>query len=169
MKNKTIPIIYFFTVLVMTLLQTSFFPQFKLGWVKPDLVLLFVISVGLIRGYKEAVITGALAGLMAGIISWNIWGLYVLAYSLVGFTAGLVPEKVEPDNLIIPLLSGLSGSLQFSLIFALLGPSLELFYPEGIDFYKSLIFAGWNGFLAVPVFLVCRYVLVTSDATWSLR
>lgn len=169
MRKKITPVIYFFTVAAMLIAQMSFFPQLKIGWVKPDLVLLFVISVGLLKGYREGAVTGALAGLMAGVLSWNIWGLYSLVYSLAGFISGLVPEKVEPDNFIIPLISGAAGSVLFSLIFALLGPSLELFYPDSPDFYKSLVFTGWNCIMSIPVFLICRYVLVCSDASWSLR
>lgn len=144
----------------MALLQTSFFPQFVLTTVKPDLILLFVISIGLLKGYREAVVVGIVGGFIVGIISWNIWGFYILAYALVGFGAGLVPEKVEPDNIVIPLVTGVVGSLAYELIFSSLGVLMDLFYFSAEDFYKILFFLIWNAILTLPVFYLCKFVLV---------
>lgn len=144
----------------MALLQTSFFPQFIITAVKPDLILLFVLSVGLLKGYREAVAVGIVSGFIVGIISWNIWGFYILAYALAGFGAGLVPEKVEPDNIVIPLVTGIIGSIAYEIVFSSLGILTDLFYFSGEDFYKILIFLIWNTVLALPVFYLCKYVLV---------
>ena len=160
---------YFLVIVTFALLQSSFFPQFQIMQTRPDLILLFVISIGLLKGSREGAVTGAGAGIIAGIISWNVWGLYFLVYSLAGFFAGFIPEKVEPDIFIVPLLSGLVGSVGMALIFSVLGPSLDLFYPTGDDLIRTLIFTGWNGFFSIPVFWVSRYVLISPDATWSLK
>ncbi len=144
----------------MALLQTSFFPQFVLTTVKPDLILLFVLSVGLLKGYREAVAVGIVGGFVVGIISWNIWGFYILAYALAGFGAGLVPEKVEPDNIFIPLVTGVVGSIAYEIIFSSLGILMDLFYFSAEDFYKILVFLIWNTVLTLPVFYLCKYVLV---------
>ena len=169
MRKRISWVIYAVTVIFMVLLQTSFFPQFILLRVKPDLVLLFVISVGLLKGYREGVIVGALSGILTGLISGNVWGIYVITYCLAGFAAGLVPEKVEPDNFIIPLASGLVGSAGASVLFTLLGQSLELFFPTGDDIYKILIFLGWNAFFCIPVFLLAKYALVAPGIEMDTR
>jgi rod shape-determining protein MreD len=169
MRKRFSTLIFAITMLIMVLLQTSFFPQFAITRVKPDLVLLFVISVGLLRGVKEGVVAGALGSVITGLVSWNVWGLYFLAYTLAGFTAGVITEKVEPDNFIVPLMSGLLGSVGICLIFALLGPSLELFYLTGEDFYRSLFFVGLNSAFSIPVFLVSRYILVPQEVSWTLK
>jgi rod shape-determining protein MreD len=163
MKIRLLWVIYIATIIFLALMQTSFLPQFILCRVKPDLVLLFVISTGLLMGFKEGVYVGAAAGLIVGIISQNIWGMYVLVYCLAGFSAGLLTEKVEPDNFVVPLLFGTAASAGSALVFILLGQWLDLFYPGDTEFYKVLVFLAWNAGFSIPVFLVVKYILIGAD------
>jgi len=144
----------------MALLQTSFFPEFTLTRVKPDLVLLFVISVGLLKGYREGVAVGLVAGFITGVISWNLWGLYMLAYCLAGFAAGMVPEKVDPDNFFIVLISGAVGSLGYAVIFTSIGILFDLYYIVMADIYKLLIFLLWNTIFIIPIFYLSKNILI---------
>lgn len=169
MRKSLTWLIYIITITMMVIFQTSFFPQFVILRVKPDLVLLFALSVGLLKGYREGAIVGAVAGVITGLISGNLWGIYVLVYSLAGFVAGLVPEKVEPDNIFIPLAVEIGGSVGAALVFALIGKTLNLFIPTTGDYYKALIFLGWNAFFSIPVFWLSRYLLVRPSAKMELE
>lgn len=149
---------FIFFTLLFVLLQTSFFPQFLIFRVKPDLVLVLVVSTGFLKGYKEGALAGFLAGIMVGIISANIWGVYTLVYSLAGFVSGVISERVEPDAFIVPSVSISLISLGVSLIFAIIGQSLDIFYPTYSDIYKVPIFIGWNTFFIMPIYNGIRYL-----------
>lgn len=60
---------FFSLLLSSVLLQTSVAPSFAILGVKPDLVLLFVLIVGTVRGFQEAAAAGAIGGLLMDIIS----------------------------------------------------------------------------------------------------
>jgi rod shape-determining protein MreD len=163
MKFRLIWIVYVIVIVFLTLLQTSFLPQFDVCRTKPDLILLFVVSIGLLTGYKEGVFWGAVSGLVTASVFQNIWGVYMLAYCLAGFVSGLVSEKVEPDNFIIPLASGTALSAGSVLIFILSGHYLELFYPSTSELFKILTFLAWNAAFSMPVFLFTKYFLTGAD------
>lgn len=160
MREKLAWPIYFISIVLLALLQTSFFPQFMLTRVKPDLVLLFVISVGLLRGSREGALTGLLAGIISGVVSWTPWGPYILGYSLVGFAAGIIPEKVELDKVILPLISGMVGSLAFTIIFTLLAMLFDFIQYSPADLYKVVLFLIWNAIFCLPMYYTGKFILV---------
>ena len=156
MNNKISCLVTTTLLIFLVLGQTSFLHQFHVLEVKPDLVLLFVVSVGLLKGYREGVLTGGVAGIICGIISGNLWSIYILVYSLTGFAAGLVPEKLEIDNFIIPVISASAASLGTAVLIILIGQWFDLFFPEGTEVYKILTFTAWNALFMIPVFLAAR-------------
>jgi rod shape-determining protein MreD len=163
MRNKLYWLVYLIVIVFLTLIQTSFFPQFIVFEIRPDILLLFVVSSGLLLGYREGAYIGALSGLTAGVISQNIWGLYILIYSLAGFTSGLVSEKVEPDNFIIPAVTGTISSACYALILVLMGHWLEIFSPSSVEILKALTFISWNAAFSIPIFIFTKYFLTGSD------
>jgi rod shape-determining protein MreD len=168
MRKKISWIIYFLTVTTLALLQTSFFPQFRMFFVKPDLLLLFVISVGLIKGYREGVIVGAMAAVLCSLLSWNLLGVYLLGYCLAGFVTGLVPERINADNFIVPLISGLAGTLGFSIIFFVAGSLVEQLYISWSDLYRILVLIFWNGLFSIPVFFVSKFLIIPPGTAINL-
>lgn len=160
MRKRASILIYILVIIVMALLQTSFFPQFILLRIKPDLILLFVISIGLLKGYREGIIVGLIGGIITGIVSWNLWGLYILCYCLAGLAAGTVPERVETDNFLVPLLTAVIGSAGFALVFSAVAILLDIYYPTFADLYKIPVFILWNAIFALPVFFICKNVIV---------
>jgi rod shape-determining protein MreD len=162
-KLKGTWLIYILIIYILVIIETSFFPQFRFFQVKPDLVLLFVVSVALLKGYWEGAVLGIVAGFFMGIISWNLCGIYMLPYALAGFFAGQIKERVEPDNILVPLLSSLGASALFSFIFWFLGSSLEIIKTTPQDFVNSILFILLNILFSLPIFYFVRFVLFSSD------
>jgi rod shape-determining protein MreD len=160
MRRRFFILIYFVTVLLLAILQTSFFPEFVIWKIKPDLVLLFAISAGLLKGYREGTLAGILGGIAVGMVSWNPWGIYILGYSLAGFMAGALTEKIESDNIFVPLISSVIGSVIFSAVFIMVSLIFEFFYIETADLYNLLYFALWNAIFMLPVYHISKYVLI---------
>jgi len=160
MRKRASILIYILVITIMALLQTSFFPQFIILRIKPDLVLLFVISIGLLKGYREGILVGFIGGIITGIVSWNLWGLYILCYCLAGLTAGTIPERIETDNFLVPFLSAIIGSAGFAFVFSGVAILLDIYYPTFADLYKIPVFLIWNAIFALPVFFMCKNVIV---------
>jgi rod shape-determining protein MreD len=168
MRKKISWLIYFLTVTTLALLQTSFFPQFRMFFVKPDLLLLFVISVGLVKGYREGTIVGAMAALVCSLLSWNLLGVYLLGYCLAGFITGLVPERINTDSFIVPLISGVAGTLGFSIIFFITGSIAEELYISWADLYRIVVSIFWSGLFSIPVFVISRFLIIPPGTTMDL-
>ncbi|MCE1246082.1 MAG: rod shape-determining protein MreD [Firmicutes bacterium] len=160
MRRRFSIFIYFVTVAILAVVQTSFFPEFIIWKIKPDLVLLFAISAGLLKGYREGALVGIIGGVMTGLVSWNPWGIYILGYSLAGFIAGALTEKIEPDNIVVPLISSVIGSIIFTVVLVSISLIFEFFNLEITDLYNMLYFAIWNAVFMLPVYFISRYVLI---------
>lgn len=161
MRNRITPVIYIIVIALMIILQTSFFPQFILTKIKPDLVLLFVMSTGLLKGYKEGVYTGILAGFLSGIICGNLWGLYIIGYGLTGFISGVVPEKMETDAFLVPLILGILSSLGFMGVFFVFSIFFDIIPVSITDLQRIPVFLFWNSIFCLPVFFLCKNFLLT--------
>ncbi|MFP4496939.1 MAG: rod shape-determining protein MreD [Vulcanimicrobiota bacterium] len=169
MKKRISWLIYLIISIILVLLQTSFLPEFTTFKVRPDLVLLFVVSIGLVLNYKQGLLAGAIAGLVAGIISWNLWGLYLLTYCLAGFLAGNLPEKMEADNFFIPLSASVGASIIELVLFFVVGSFLNIYQIMGDFFVKALAFLIWNAIFAIPVFLVVKFIIIGEKNTLDIQ
>ena len=71
------------TILVCFLLQTSVFDLFRLADTVPNVLLILVSSVSVMRGQKEGMLTGFFSGLLLDMFLWFLAGricifIYVL-------------------------------------------------------------------------------------------
>lgn len=65
--------------------------------ISPDLVIIFVIYLGYIRGASAGMIFGFISGLILDILSGSFIGLSALSYCIAGFIAGYFNrESLEP-------------------------------------------------------------------------
>ncbi|MBS1492159.1 MAG: rod shape-determining protein MreD [Bacteroidetes bacterium] len=91
--------------------------------IAPDLVILMVIYVGIVRGHIEGSIIGFLSGLMIDTLSGSFLGLSALSYTIAGFIAGYfcIKEREEFLNkyylIGIVFLCALIGNSIYFLIF----------------------------------------------------
>ena len=74
--------------LLLVLLQFTLLNLLTIRGIKPDLIVLFIISRALMEGPTAGMIWGFFFGLLLDTISGGLTGLGALAYSLAGFLAG---------------------------------------------------------------------------------
>lgn len=99
------------SVLVLLLLQATVLPQLFSAAVKPDLLLIFTVSCGLLCGREKAVGIGFFSGLLQDLASGNIFGLHTLSKMAIGYLAGLAEQKVFKEHIILPMAAMLVASL----------------------------------------------------------
>lgn len=115
-------------VVVALLLQTTVLPHVSWRGVVPDLVLLVVVAVGLVRGSHVAMVAGFAAGLLLDLAppADHLAGRWALALLVVGYVAGRVRSDVLPSRgtcLVTVGACAFLGSSLFALSGLVLGDS----------------------------------------------
>jgi rod shape-determining protein MreD len=107
-----------FAVLLGTaVLQTAIMPRLSLWGVKPDLMLLVVISWSLLRGTKEGATWALGGGLLLDLLSGGPFGTATLALMLSSLVAGLGELNLFRGSLWLPLAAGLLASAVYNASF----------------------------------------------------
>ncbi len=83
MKRVLITILF---VLFGFVLQGTLFQRLALGSIKPNLLLVIVASIGFLRGAKEGMLTGFLAGMLIDVQFGGLLGFYAFFYMVTGCT-----------------------------------------------------------------------------------
>jgi rod shape-determining protein MreD len=94
-------------------------PYLTLWGVKPDLMLLVVISWSLLRGAREGIVWGFIGGLCLDLFSGTPLGLSALALLIVSFFSGLGEATIFHTHIILPLATAFFASLIYDSIFLL--------------------------------------------------
>jgi len=162
LRKKRRFVTIFLLLFLCALLQATTLNHFLVFHTKPDLLLLFVVMIGLFNSVEEGVLFGLIAGIMSSFLSAAYpWSLS-LAYGLPGLMAGIIRGRVHPDHYIIPLLTAAGGSLLSSIILiAAAGmQGMEIFTHQIL--FHLFIFILLNMVFAVPVAFLARSGMVTS-------
>lgn len=92
------------TVLVCFLLQTSVFDMIRMADTSPNILLILVASIALMRGQKDGMVVGFFCGLLLDIFFGSSLGGYALLYMLFGFVDGFFNRMYYQDDNVLPLL-----------------------------------------------------------------
>ena len=85
-------------VVVLAVLQLSAMPQLTPSAATPDLLLILVVAVAMLRGLEPAVITGFAAGALLDAMTMGTMGLSSLLYMAAGAWVAL---RLEPSETVI--------------------------------------------------------------------
>jgi rod shape-determining protein MreD len=84
--------------------------------VKPDLILVIVISYALLKGPYLGTNIGLFAGFFMDLAAGNIIGVGALCKMLAGFSAGLLEKTIFKDNLLVPVIAVFFGTVIFETL-----------------------------------------------------
>ena len=101
-------------------LQTAVAPLFSPFGLTPDLMLLMVIAIGLLKGPVMGMGFGLVGGLLFDCQAGGIIGVHALADMLIGFACGLMEKTIFKDNLFIPLLAAWFSTLVQEILIGLI-------------------------------------------------
>ena len=100
----------------IAVLQATVVSRIRVWGVFPDLPLLVVVGWGLIRGRREGLVWGFVAGTVVDLFSGAPFGAATLPLMAVGFLAGLGTAHVF-RNLLLPLVTIVVATLVYDLLF----------------------------------------------------
>ena len=102
---------------VVALLQSTLVSHFRIWGVFADLPLLVVVSWGVLRGPREGLIWGFVAGLMLDIFSGAPFGAATFGLMAVGSLSGLGKSTVFQSRIALPMLAVLLATVIYDIIF----------------------------------------------------
>lgn len=142
-------------VLVNFILQSTILPYMPILGVVPNISLLVVITISLYKGKLYGGIIGIIIGLIQDILFSPIIGLNAFIFFFAGYLIGLIENKLIKDNIIIPILLSIIGTLYYNFTYYI----FMFFLSHEIEFLSFakdvlLIETIYNSVLIVPIYII---------------
>jgi len=99
--------------------------------VAPDLLLLWTVCLGLLRGPALGVLSGWLCGLLQGALEQSWIGAYAISKTVSGFLAGHLGARMFKENWLVPALCAALLTLANETCFLILAHSGQLWSEAG--------------------------------------
>ena len=107
-------------ILLALMIQSTWLQYIEFNGIKPDLVLIIVISVALLRGAREGAATGFFAGILKDLMFGKVFGARALEGLLLGFTVGVLNKRLYKENVVVVVLLTFIFSFCLGVIIGLL-------------------------------------------------
>lgn len=157
------------TILVLATLQVSAFSGIGLFGGTPDVLLVALVSVALLRGAVAGAMAGFFAGLIIDAATLGTLGITSLLLTLVGFWAGRYAETTGRGRALAPLVAVLVATV----LLAVFGYGLQAMLGEPVSATTLLLALPatvvLNGVLAFPVFRLTRSLVGLDDGAPRAR
>lgn len=147
-------------VFVSALLQATIFVTLTVLGGAPDLLLLALIGIALLRGSVAGALAGFCAGLLIDVLTLDTLGVTALILALAGYWTGRYGETTGRDRAHAPLLA----VIVVTILVAVFGYGLHFLIGEEVSARRALVETllpglGMNLLLAAPVFAFCNKLL----------
>lgn len=134
-------------IVLLAAAQGSFAHRMAIAGVKPDLLIICTVIVGLRLGPIAGTLAGALAGLAHASMAGFGLGSFVFSRTMTGYLSGSARARVFCDNPAAPLIGAAIGTLAAELLFIVFNPP-----PRLAAWLAPLpLIALYNGLLALPI------------------
>lgn len=147
-------------VFVAALLQATLFSSLDVLGGTPDVLLLVLIGVALLRGSVQGAVAGFAGGLLLDVLALDTLGQTALVLALAGYGAGRYGETTGRGRAHAPVLS----VVVVTVAVALLGFFLHFLIGEDVSARRALVESllaglGLNLIFGAPIFALCRTLL----------
>jgi rod shape-determining protein MreD len=150
-------------LLFAALVQVSITSNIHVASGHPDILLVLVIAIGLLRGPTFGAAAGFWGGLVLDIASFQTLGLTSLLLTLAGYFAGRLGEVTKKSSAHPSLIAVTVGTIGVALGSAVLHFMLGSTMPAGEFFVEMLIpTLALNLLLAYPLYGLCRRLFPVS-------
>jgi rod shape-determining protein MreD len=154
---------------VVTIMQVSAFSSVRTGGAAPDILLVTLVAVALLRGSITGAVAGFLAGLVVDITTLGTLGLTSLLLTLAGYWAGRYGETTGRGRPHAPLVATVAATVFVELG----GYCLDSLLGGPVAMRSALLALPaaviWNALLAYPVFGLVRTLVGTTERVERAR
>jgi rod shape-determining protein MreD len=135
------------------------------GHVTPDLVLIMVVSLGLLRGPDQGLVFGILAGFFMDLLSGGIIGVQALTKMALGFTSGFMEKTIFKDNILIPAITVFVATLVFESFNIIMYVAFNAHY----NFFRTFLSTILPMAIYNAIFTPLIYYLVLKMERWMVE
>jgi rod shape-determining protein MreD len=147
--------------LIGGILQLTTISQVSIFGVPADLSPLLVASAGFLCGSVPGAVFGFCLGLFVDTVLLQTLGVNSLVFTAIGYGAGRVRELRDPAHGLAPVLVGAVATAVAAVGFSLLQFLLGVEAPVSLELLRQILMTiVLNTLLAMPVYAVCRRVLL---------
>lgn len=107
-------LIHILIIFVAFFIQTSIFPLIPFFSSSPNFLLIITFSYGLLYGEDIGIITGIFCGFLCDMYFSGEFGLYILIYSVIGFTNGLLNKSFFENSITLPMILSFTNGLIYN-------------------------------------------------------
>jgi rod shape-determining protein MreD len=107
---------YAICIFILVLIQSTILDFIKIFNVKPNLLIIFTISVALLTNNVEGAVIGFFTGLSQDIVSGKVLGFYSLLGLYLGFIIGSVNKRLYRENVMIIIFFTFVSTVVYELI-----------------------------------------------------
>ena len=141
--------------------QLTTVSQVAIFGVPADLSPLLVASVGFLTGSISGAVFGFSLGLFVDTVLLQTLGVNSLVLTAIGYGAGRVRELRDPAHTLAPVIVGAAATALAAVGFSLLQFLLGVDAPVSLELLRAILMTiVLNTLLALPVYAVCRRVLL---------
>jgi rod shape-determining protein MreD len=146
-------------LVTVAILQSTLVSHFRIWGVFADLPLLVVVSWGLLRGPREGLIWGFIAGVTVDLFSGAPFGAATFGLMAAGFLSGLGQSTVFRSQILLPLFAVLLATIVYDILFML----VVWISGNPVSWFDSLFrlvlpSAVLNAVLTPVVFVIMRWL-----------
>ena len=175
MKRKLITLVL---ILACFLVQTTVWNLFPLGNVKPNLLLILTVSLGLMRGKHTGLWVGFLSGLVIDLFYGTLIGFNALVYMYIGYINGNFYKVFYDEDVKIPMILVAISCFAYNFVFYI----IQFAFRQRFDFSTYLVHIILPEILLTVLFTLVLYKLFyvinrkltaneleDSDSPWLLK
>ncbi len=139
--------------ILSVLLQSTIFEKLSIAEVKPDLILVMIILIGITQGKKQAMKVGLIFGICLDVYFGRSFGFNALILAFCGYLSGIRTKNLNNENLLLPILY----TSVISFIAVLLNITISLIGGINIsskllNIYAIIFFVIFNSAFAVLLY-----------------
>ncbi len=128
-------IVYFIMILVCFMLQTTIWNLLPLGNVKPNLLLVLTVSLGLMCGRSAGLWIGFISGLIVDLFYGNMFGFTALIYMYLGYMNGRFYNVFFDEDIKVPMMMVAVSDFIYNIIFYV----IQFLFRQRYDFGAYMI------------------------------
>lgn len=154
-------LIYFLSLIINLALQSTFLNKISLIGIKPNIILIAVITISCLRNEKEGAVYGFLAGLLQDCYFSSYIGSYVFLYTFIGYFCGFLLKGFYRENFILPMGIVVAVTFLYNFIYYVLN-ILLLGYTDIMYFILHIILPEMVYNAIASIFIYNFYLFVNN-------
>ncbi len=142
------------SILLIALLQSTVMEYIVIYGVKPNLLLVFIVSAALLKGNFEGAVIGFFCGLTQDILGGKVIGFYAMLGLYTGLVVGSLNKRLYRENILVVLFFTFASTVVYEWLVYF----LNIFYKAPVDLvfaFKSVILpeAVYNSGISIFIYV----------------